>query len=50
MGKEGIIEKYDFRNNIINSLKYVGTIGGGVYVLLSAGPNGIGEMLVGRVF
>lgn len=47
LGKDGITEKYDFRGKIINYFKTIGTVGGGVYVILSLGPNNLGEILVG---
>jgi len=46
LGRDGIEEKYNFRGDIINYFKNIGTIGGGVFVLLSLGKD-VGEVLTG---
>jgi len=46
LGRDGIIERYDFRGKIINGYKIIGTLGGGVFMILSLGPNNVGEILV----
>jgi hypothetical protein len=46
LGREGIIEKYDSRNFIINSVKYGGAVGGLGFVVMGLGSDDIRMMVL----